>query len=84
MSWFLIRLNHGSAIASIVSIIILLTPAAYIQANETADYYGWFEDFDKKAYYSSALSPWDTRRESTISIDTFVDSVQTLIKTNDD
>ena len=79
LAWFLIRLNHGSAGASILSIIILLTPAAYIQTNETVDYYGLFDTFDDKAHYSDDLSPWDVRRQQTISIDSFVDSATNTI-----
>ena len=79
LAWFLIRLNHGNAGVSILSIIVLLTPAAYIQTNETADYYGLFDTFDNKAYYSDNLSPWDIRHQQTISIDSFVDSLTSSV-----
>ena len=74
MGWFLVRLQHGSYAASILFIVILLSPAAYFQVKELVTHYGFFEVFSKKAFYSDSLQPWDKRIQSTISIEDFAGS----------
>jgi hypothetical protein len=71
MGWFLIRLHHGSNAASILLIVILLSPAAYVQIKAIADHYDLFHVFSKTAYYSDALYPWDNRIKDTISVEAF-------------
>lgn len=71
LGWFLIRLHHGSTATAVTLIVLLLTPAAYLQVRELVTHYDLFDDFSKKAYYSGALYPWDRRAADTISIDEF-------------
>lgn len=71
LGWFLIRLNHGSSGISMVLVIVLLTPTAYLQIKEFAAHYDLFDDFSSKAYYSDALYPWDNRLQNTIAIEEF-------------
>lgn len=79
LAWFLIRLNHGNAATSIMLVILLLTPAAYVQVKEVLTHYDLLDDFSKKAFYSDALYPWDKRLQDTVSIDQFVQSSSTRI-----
>ena len=71
MGWFLIRLHHGSNAASILLIVILLSPAAYVQIKTVVNHYDIFDTFSKTAYYSDTLYPWDRRMHDTISVDDF-------------
>jgi len=71
LGWFLIRLNHGNVGGSILLIVLVLTPAAYLQLKEITTHYDMFDDFSKKAFYSNSLYPWDKRIRQTISIDEF-------------
>ena len=61
MGWFLVRLHHGNFAASVLFIVILLSPAAYIQVRQLATHYGFFDVFSKKAFYSHSLYPWEQR-----------------------
>ena len=84
MGWFLVRLNHGNATASILFIIALNGPAGYLQIKEAIMHYDLLNDFSKKAYYSDTLYPWDKRLDRTISIDEFAqNSMQHLLPTPD-
>lgn len=74
MAWFLIRLQHGSHVASILLIVMLLAPAAYVQIKTVADHYDLFNAFSKTAYYSDALYPWDNRLQGTISVEAFAEN----------
>ncbi|MCP5304702.1 MAG: FHA domain-containing protein [Chromatiaceae bacterium] len=71
LGWFLVNLNHGSVVGSVIFTILLLSPAAYYQLDDAMTQFSWFEDFTKTAYYSRSLSPWDQRIEATASIDEF-------------
>ena len=71
LGWFLIRLHHGSTATSVTMIVLLMTPGAYLQVKELVTHYGLFDDFSKKAFYSTALYPWDRRLAKTLSIDEF-------------
>ena len=74
LGWFLVRLNHGSRAASLLFILLLLGPAAYVQTKAIINYYGLTNDFSKKAYYSNSLYPWNRRMQDTVSIDEFAQS----------
>ena len=75
LGWFLISLHHGNTLASVLITALVVAPAAYIQVKGAIKHYDLFDDFSKKAYYSSALYPWDKRLKSTISIDEFAEII---------
>lgn len=72
LAWFLVRLHHGNTAGSILLIILMLTPAAYLQIKDLVTHYDLLDDFTKKAFYSDALYPWDKRIAKTLSIDEFL------------
>ena len=72
LAWFLVRLHHGNTAGSILLIMLLLTPAAYLQIRELVTHYDLLDDFSKKAFYSNTLYPWDRRIAKTLSIDEFL------------
>lgn len=78
MGWFLIRLHHGSNAASILLIVILLSPAAYVQIKAVVNHYDIFDTFSKTAYYSDTLYPWDQRMHDTISVNEFAQNSMRL------
>jgi hypothetical protein len=71
LSWFLIRLNHGNRVASLIIIAMLLTPAAYFQVKEAIVYFDIGDQFSRKAFYTNTLIPWDYRNSETLTIDEF-------------
>lgn len=73
LGWFLISFHHGNTLTSVLFIILIVTPAAYTQVKAAATHYDLFDGFSKKAFYSSALYPWDKRLKPTISIDEFAE-----------
>ncbi len=73
LGWFLISLHHGNKLSSILFIILVLSPAAYIQVKAAVTHYDLFEGFSKRAFYSRALYPWDNRLKPTISIDDYAE-----------
>ncbi|MGB5637528.1 MAG: FHA domain-containing protein [Sedimenticolaceae bacterium] len=79
LGWFLIRLNHGNNAASILFVILLLSPSAYVQLREIINHYDLMNDFSKKAYYDDNLYPWDQRLKRTISIDEFAQNSMRIL-----
>jgi hypothetical protein len=71
LGWFLISLHHGNTLSSVLFIILVLSPAAYIQVKGAVTHYDLFDGFSKRAFYSKALYPWDKRLKPTISIDDY-------------
>lgn len=71
LSWFLIRLNHGNRVSSLVIVAMLLSPAAYFQVKETIAYFNLADQFSRKAFYTTTLVPWDQRYSKTLTIDEF-------------
>ena len=74
-AWFLARLNHGNLVTSLIVIVLIYTPSAYLQLKQVSEYYDLLDDFSKQAHYSNALFPWDVRRQQTVSIDDFLASI---------
>jgi len=72
LGWFLISLNHGNRMASILFIVFLVSPAAYMQLKDVFDYYNVFGDFSKTANYSSSLYPGDYRLKQTVTVEKFL------------
>lgn len=73
LGWFLIRFNHGNTASSVALVIFILTPSAYLHTREALDHYRVPDTFNKKAFYSRSLHPWDKRLEATRPIDDFAD-----------
>ncbi|MCB1774723.1 MAG: FHA domain-containing protein, partial [Gammaproteobacteria bacterium] len=64
--WFLLKLQHGNTVGSLVTVAMLLSPAAYFQVDKLGDHYDLWDEFSGTAYYESTLVPWDYRREPTL------------------
>jgi hypothetical protein len=71
LTWFLIKLQHGHLVGSLVVVAMLLSPAAYFQLKEVGRYYDLWHGFSAKAYYESTLVPWDFRHAKTLSLADF-------------
>jgi len=71
MAWFFIRLHHGNPAASVLFVVLLLSPVAIAQLMAVSKHYGVFGGFSKIAYYSDSLYPLPARLKGTISIDEF-------------
>jgi hypothetical protein len=80
LGWFLVRFHHGNTVASMVFIILLLSPAAYLQVSKVLNHYDILTDFSNHAYYSDSLYPGDTRLQQTLSVDDFADLSGQLLK----
>ena len=80
LGWFLVRLHHGNTVASMVFIILLLSPAAYLQVAKVVNHYDILGEFSKQAFYSDSLYPGDRRLQRTISVDEFTDVSAQLLK----
>lgn len=70
--WYFIKLVHASAPAGILVSLALLTPGAYIQIQESSDYFGWFDKFSKEAFYSEELPAWDIRQADALPLKDYI------------
>jgi hypothetical protein len=68
LTWFLLKLQHGHVVGSLVIVAMLLSPAAYFQLKEVGRYYDLWHGFSGKAFYESTLVPWDYRQAQTLSL----------------
>ena len=57
--------------------VLLFVPLAYLQLKEVAESFDLLEEFSKTAHYSDTVSPWDIRRDTTLSIDEFIEMSRT-------
>jgi hypothetical protein len=71
LTWFLLRLQHGNTVSSLVAVALLLAPAAYFQVKEVGKYHELWGSFTRTAYYSSTLVPGDLRSTDTLSLESF-------------
>lgn len=69
--WFLARLHHGNMAISLILVVIIFTPGAYLQTKQVVNHYGLLGEFTKTAHYSRALYPWDIRAAETLDIESF-------------
>lgn len=82
LGWFLVRLNHGATLSSIIFVIVILTPAVYLQVKEVFARYDLLGSFSKQAYYNNSLYPLDYRMQETISIEQFEEISKRLVAPN--
>lgn len=71
LGWFLIRVNHGNTVLSLVIVVVVLSPAAYFQLKDVVAYHNLTGGFSTQAHYSDALVPGDLRIADTLTLQAF-------------
>jgi hypothetical protein len=76
--WFLVHVNHGSTVSSILLTLVLVIPGAYFVSNDWITNYGLFDTFSKQVYYSNELHPLDIRRGPTLTLQEYIAEMREL------
>ena len=76
--WFLVHVNHGNTISSIVLTLVLVIPGAYFVSSDLITNYGLFDTFSKQVYYSDELHPLDIRKGPTLTLQEYIAEMREL------